>query len=212
MPIKEPGTLKAAKAVGWYIEEYQRAQISINLVDYHITSPHMAFEESKRIGDRNHASFVAGNLTGGLLYRLRLDEAEEILTDSFWSAEPSDQCHRLVTLADLELRRGNRQQADLHLDAARVLLEDGIDVQARLGFERVEATFALLDDDPATTFEIGVRHFEETPFAPGISVWLAVLGSALLGDLEKMLRALEMAESLPPGVFNCVTGCGSTIC
>ncbi len=161
-----------------------------------------AFEESKRIGDRNHASFVAGNLAGLLLYRLRLDEAEEVLVDSFWSPEPSDQVHRLSALADLELRRGNRQQADLHLDDARALLDSGTsDVQARLGVERVEATFALLDGDPAKVFEIGVRHFEETSFAPGISVWLAVLGAALLDDLEKLQLAAEMAKSLPPGVF-----------
>jgi class 3 adenylate cyclase/tetratricopeptide (TPR) repeat protein len=160
-----------------------------------------AFEESKRIGDRNHASFVAGNLVGGLLYQLRLDEAEAALTDPVWSAEPSDQIHRLSSLADLELRRGNVEQAALHLDAARGLL-DVADVQARLSFERVEATFALVDGDPGRVFEIGARHFEETPFAPGISVWLAVLGAALLGDLERLQRALEMAESLPPGVFN----------
>lgn len=43
--IKVPGTLTATKAVGWYVEEYQRAQISINLVDYHQTSLHTAFDE-----------------------------------------------------------------------------------------------------------------------------------------------------------------------
>ncbi len=63
-----------------------------------------AYEESKRVGDRNHASFVAGNLAGGMLYQLRLDEADEILADPVWSPEPSDQLQRLVLLADLELR------------------------------------------------------------------------------------------------------------
>jgi hypothetical protein len=88
------------------------------------------------------------------------------------------------------------------MNAARDLLDKGADAQARLGFERVEGTFALVDGDPLTTYEIGVRHFEETPFAPGISVSLAVLGAALLGDLERLQRAQAMAESLPSGVFN----------
>jgi glutamate formiminotransferase/formiminotetrahydrofolate cyclodeaminase len=43
--IKQPGTLKACRAVGWYVEEYQRAQVSINLLDFNITSLHQAFDE-----------------------------------------------------------------------------------------------------------------------------------------------------------------------
>ena len=160
-----------------------------------------AFEESKRIGDRNHASFVAGNLAGGLLYQLRHDEAEAVLTDPVWSPEPSDQVHRLASLADLEARRGNLEQASLHLENARDLV-DLVDVQAQLSFERVEALVALIEGDPAAAYETGVRHFEETPFAHGISVWMALLGAALMGDLERLHRAREMAETLPPGVFN----------
>jgi len=44
-PIKRPGTLKAVKAVGWYIDEYNMAQISMNLVDQDVTPFHVAFDE-----------------------------------------------------------------------------------------------------------------------------------------------------------------------
>lgn len=43
--LRQPGTLKACKAVGWYIEEYQMAQISMNLVDREVTPVHKAFDE-----------------------------------------------------------------------------------------------------------------------------------------------------------------------
>ncbi len=46
--VYDPGTLKACKAVGWYIDEYQRAQVSINLTDFDVTPPHIAFEEASR--------------------------------------------------------------------------------------------------------------------------------------------------------------------
>lgn len=85
---------------------------------------------------------------------------------------------------------------------AQSRLGNTVDVQAQLSLERVEATVALIEGEPAAAFETGVRHFEETPFAQGISVWMAVLGAALLGDLERLHRAREMAEALPPGVFN----------
>jgi glutamate formiminotransferase / formiminotetrahydrofolate cyclodeaminase len=47
-PVYIPGTLKSVKAIGWYIEEYGIAQISMNLTDISITSIHQAFEEVKK--------------------------------------------------------------------------------------------------------------------------------------------------------------------
>lgn len=44
-PIRIPGTLKSVKAIGWYIEEYGIAQISMNLTDITVTSVHQAFDE-----------------------------------------------------------------------------------------------------------------------------------------------------------------------
>jgi glutamate formiminotransferase/formiminotetrahydrofolate cyclodeaminase len=44
--IWTPGSLKACKAIGWYIEEYGIAQVSINLTNISITPVHVAFEES----------------------------------------------------------------------------------------------------------------------------------------------------------------------
>jgi glutamate formiminotransferase/formiminotetrahydrofolate cyclodeaminase len=40
----EPGRLKAVRAIGWWVEEYGLAQVSINLEDYKTTPPHVAFE------------------------------------------------------------------------------------------------------------------------------------------------------------------------
>ncbi|MBK9283804.1 MAG: glutamate formimidoyltransferase [Sphingobacteriaceae bacterium] len=44
-PKSIPGTLKAVKAIGWYIEEYGICQISMNLTNINITSVHQAFDE-----------------------------------------------------------------------------------------------------------------------------------------------------------------------
>jgi len=46
--IKVPGTLKAVKAMGVFLERFHIAQVSINLVDYETTPPHAAFEEVKK--------------------------------------------------------------------------------------------------------------------------------------------------------------------
>jgi glutamate formiminotransferase/formiminotetrahydrofolate cyclodeaminase len=63
-PLKEPGTLKNAKAVGWFIDEYQRAQISINLTDYDVTPPHVAFDECVRQAESRGIRVTGSELVG----------------------------------------------------------------------------------------------------------------------------------------------------
>jgi glutamate formiminotransferase / formiminotetrahydrofolate cyclodeaminase len=52
-PVTIPGTLKSVKAVGWFIEEYGIAQISMNLTNINVTPIHVAFDEVvKKAGER----------------------------------------------------------------------------------------------------------------------------------------------------------------
>lgn len=44
-PLYIPGLLKSVKAIGWYIEEYKLAQVSMNLTNFTITPMHVAFDE-----------------------------------------------------------------------------------------------------------------------------------------------------------------------
>jgi len=46
--VKQPGIFKNCKAIGWYVDDYKRAQISINLTNYHVTSMHDVFDEISR--------------------------------------------------------------------------------------------------------------------------------------------------------------------
>lgn len=43
--IMQPGTLKSTKAIGWYIDEYGIAQVSMNITDMNATPLHVAFDE-----------------------------------------------------------------------------------------------------------------------------------------------------------------------
>jgi glutamate formiminotransferase/formiminotetrahydrofolate cyclodeaminase len=62
--VYEEGTLKACKAVGWYIDEYQRAQISINLTDFDVTPPHVAFDEVARQAEARGLRATGSELVG----------------------------------------------------------------------------------------------------------------------------------------------------
>ncbi len=62
--VRTPGRLKAVRAVGWFIPEFRRAQISMNLLDYNVTPPHAAFdaarEEARKLGARVTGSELVG--------------------------------------------------------------------------------------------------------------------------------------------------------
>ena len=66
VPIKVPGILKACKAVGWYIDEYGVAQVSINLTNFNETPPHAAFEETRNQA-RKRGVRVSGSELVGLI-------------------------------------------------------------------------------------------------------------------------------------------------
>ncbi|MCC7527880.1 MAG: glutamate formimidoyltransferase [Candidatus Melainabacteria bacterium] len=62
--VKQPGTLKAVRAVGWYVDEYKRAQISINLIDYAICSLHQAFDEAERVANEMGLRVTGSEIVG----------------------------------------------------------------------------------------------------------------------------------------------------
>ena len=64
--LRKPGLLKACKAVGWYIKEYDRAQVSINLTDFEKTPPHLAFDTCADVAP-NYGLRVTGSELVGLI-------------------------------------------------------------------------------------------------------------------------------------------------
>lgn len=61
---KIPGKFKAVKAVGWYIEDYEIAQISINFINYKITPPHVVFDETIKEAEKLGLRVTGSELVG----------------------------------------------------------------------------------------------------------------------------------------------------
>lgn len=68
-----PGTLKSVKAIGWYIEEYGIAQISMNLTDIAVTSVHEAFDEVCRKAQDRGIRVTGSELVGVIPLKAMLD-------------------------------------------------------------------------------------------------------------------------------------------
>jgi glutamate formiminotransferase/formiminotetrahydrofolate cyclodeaminase len=60
----QPGRLKAIKGIGWYVEEYGMAQVSINLDNYKITPPHIAYEECAADAKKMNLAVCGSELVG----------------------------------------------------------------------------------------------------------------------------------------------------
>ena len=63
-PVYIPGKLKAVKAIGWFIEEYGVAQISMNLVNTQITPVHIAFDEVCKSAEERGIRVTGSELVG----------------------------------------------------------------------------------------------------------------------------------------------------
>ena len=69
-----PGTLKACKAIGWFIEEYGIAQVSMNMTNLSVTPLHVAFDEVCRAADARGVR-VTGTEIVGLIPKKALVDA-----------------------------------------------------------------------------------------------------------------------------------------
>ncbi len=72
--IMVPGTLKCTKAIGWYIDEYGIAQVSMNITNINVTPLHKAFDEVCRCA-QNRGLRVTGTEIVGLIPKRTLLEA-----------------------------------------------------------------------------------------------------------------------------------------
>ncbi len=78
-PLREPGLLKAVKAIGWYIEEYGIAQISMNLTDIKVTPLHRAFEACRESANRRGLRVTGSELVGLVPKSVLLDAGKYFL-------------------------------------------------------------------------------------------------------------------------------------
>lgn len=62
--VPVPGIFNHCKAVGWYIDEYSRAQISMNLTNYKITPPHIVLEKVRELAQEEGIVVTGSELVG----------------------------------------------------------------------------------------------------------------------------------------------------
>ena len=78
-PVMKPGTLKACKAIGWFIDEYGIAQVSMNLTNLSITPLHTAFDEVCRAADARGVRVTGTEIVGLVPKKVLVDAGRHFL-------------------------------------------------------------------------------------------------------------------------------------
>lgn len=78
-PKSVPGTLKAVKAIGWYIEQYGIAQISMNLTNINTTPVHIAFDEVVKKAAERGIRVTGSELVGLIPLKAMIDAGKYFL-------------------------------------------------------------------------------------------------------------------------------------
>ena len=98
-PVRIPGKLKHVKGIGWYIEEYGIAQISINLTNFKETPLHIVFEETRKSAEERGVRVTGSELVGLVPLQPMLDAGKYFLEKQGFSSGVSE-----ATLIDIAIK------------------------------------------------------------------------------------------------------------
>ena len=161
--VMQPGTLKCTKAIGWYIEEYGIAQVSMNMTNINVTPLHVAFDEVCRCA-QNRGIRVTGTEIVGLVPKRALIDAGKYF-----------------------LRKQNRSTGIPEEDIIRIAVKSmGLDDLRPFNVSEKVIEYRMEDADSKKLVNLTVEAFanetsRESP-APGggtIAAYMGALGAAL---------------------------------
>ena len=173
-PLRVPGLLKSVKAIGWYIDEYKVAQISMNLTDIKITSLHEAFEATSKCADKRGIRVTGSELVGLVPKKVLIDAGIHFLKKQ----------QRSTGLSEMEI---------IHI-AVKSL---GLDELGPFDPKKKVIEYLLDEDNARPLVQMSVTGFadetaSESP-APGggsIAAYAGALGAAL-GTMVANLSAIK---------------------
>lgn len=169
-PVNVPGTLKAVKAIGWFIEEYGVAQISMNLTNIRETPVHVAFDEVCKKADARGIRVTGSELVGLIPLQCMLDAGRYFLEKQQRSTGVSER--ELIKIAVKSMGLDELGAFEPEKRIIEYLLEDAANEKL------VQMSLKAFAEETAS----------ESP-APGggsISAYVGALGIALAGMVANL--------------------------
>ena len=164
--VMQPGTLKAVKAIGWYIDEYGIAQVSMNLTDISVTPLHVAFDEVVRAAAVRGIRVTGTEIVGLVPKRTLVEAGRYFLEKQQRSTGVSEA--ELVKIAVHSLGLGDLKPFKPEEKVIEYLLEA---TDAKAGKRLVDMTVKGFTEETASE--------SAAPGGGSISALMGALGAAL---------------------------------
>ena len=163
----QPGTLKGCKAIGWYIDEYGIAQVSMNITDIEATPLHKAYEEVCRAAAARGLKVTGTEIVGLVPKRVLIDAGKFYLEKQQRSLGISED--EILKIAVKSMSLDDLKPFNPHEKVIEFLMEDPKEMAVKERLVRM------------TCKDFAVETASESP-APGggsIAAYMGALGAAL---------------------------------
>jgi glutamate formiminotransferase/formiminotetrahydrofolate cyclodeaminase len=122
-PIRVPGMLKHVKAIGWYVEEYGIAQVSMNLTNIEKTPLHAAFDACHESATKRGLRVTGSEIVGMVPKKCLVDAGRYFLQKQNWSEGAADEelidiAIRTMGLSELKPFDPKEKVIELKIEAA----------------------------------------------------------------------------------------------
>ena len=162
-PIRVDGMCKSVKAIGWYIEEYGLAQISMNLTNIKDTNLHEAFEACRKSANARGMRVTGSELVGLVPKQVMVDAGKYFL----------EQQDRSTGLPDEEL--------------IRIAIKSmGLDELSEFDYKKKVIEYRMEDENAHPLIKMSLKAFADmtasesvTPGGGSVSAYVGALGGAL---------------------------------
>ena len=162
-PLMRPGTLKGTKAIGWYIEEYGIAQVSMNITDNALTPLHIAFDEVSRAANERGIRVTGTEIVGLVPKRTLIEAGKYFLRKQ----------HRSVGFAESEIIR--MAVKSMGLDELKPFVPEEKIIEYMLE----DKASKRLVDMTCTDFALETASESPAPGGGSISAYMGALAAAL---------------------------------
>src|SRR6266480_746079 len=169
-PIRVPGMLKHVKAIGWYVEEYGIAQVSMNLTNIEETPLHAAFDACAEAASKRGLRATGSEIVGMVPKKCLMDAGRYFLRKQKWSEGVSEE-----ELIDIAIRSMGLSELK-PFDPKEKVIEFKIDSGSRKSLLKMnlrEFCNETLSDSPA-------------PGGGSVSALMGALGASLGGMVANL--------------------------
>jgi glutamate formiminotransferase/formiminotetrahydrofolate cyclodeaminase len=170
-PVRIPGMLKHVKAIGWYVEEYGIAQVSINLTNIEETPLHIAFDACSEAATKRGLRVTGSEIVGMVPKKCLVDAGKYFLCKQKWSEGASEE--ELIDVAIRSLGLSELKPFDPKEKVIELKIESAASTKSLVKMNLRQFCNETLSDSPA-------------PGGGSVAALMGALGTSLGGMVANL--------------------------